>query len=75
MATTRISREELTQKVLAAVRQHPGCEGVKEVSITPVEILEQGPTWNVNVIDNGEAKIQAVHNALRQVHELLVARY
>jgi hypothetical protein len=48
---------------------------VKEVSVTPVNILDQGPTWNVNVIDNGEAKIQAVHNALRQVHELLVARY
>ena len=75
MGTTQITREELTQKVLAAVRQQPGCDGVKEVSVTPVNILDQGQTWDVSVIDKGDAKIQVVHSALRQVHDQLAARY
>jgi hypothetical protein len=41
MTRTRVSREELTQKVLAAVRQQPGCESVREVTVTPVTVLDE----------------------------------
>jgi hypothetical protein len=75
VAKNRITREELAMKVLAAVRQHPGCETVKEVAITQVDIVHQGPTWNVSVIDKGNTKIELAASVVRQVHEQLVGRY
>ena len=72
---TRISREQLTQKVLAAVRQQPGCEGVKEVAVTPVEVLDQGTDWHVNVVDEGDAKMEVAYNAAQQVHDRLITRF
>ena len=70
-----ITREELARKVLAAVRQHRGCESVKEVAITQVDIVDQGSTWNVDVIDEGDAKREVVLTVLTQVHDQLVTRY
>jgi hypothetical protein len=75
MAKNRITRKELANKVLAAVRQHPGCETVKEVAITQVDIVDQGPTWNVDLIDEGNAKTELAATVVRQVHDQLVARY
>jgi hypothetical protein len=75
MSKTQISREQLTEKVLAAVRQHPGCEGVKEVAVSPVEVLDRETTWHVNVIDEGDAKMEVAYNAAKAVHDELVTRF
>ena len=75
MAKRVITREELARKVLAEVRKHPGCESVKEVAITEVDIVDQGPTWNVDVIDEGDARREVVSAALIRIHDELVSRY
>jgi hypothetical protein len=75
MTKTMVSREELTQKVLAAVRQRPGCEGVREVAVTPAKVLDEQPTWHASVIDEGSAKPEVAHTAVRRITEQLVMQY
>jgi hypothetical protein len=75
MTRTRVSREELTQKVLAAVRQQPGCESVREVTVTPVTVLDEQATWHASVTDAGDAKPEAAYHAAKRVGEQLVMRY
>jgi hypothetical protein len=71
----RISREQLAQKVLAAVRQQPGCEGVREIAVTPVEVLDQGSDWHVDVIDEGDVKMEVAYSAAQYVHDRLITRF
>jgi hypothetical protein len=70
-----ITREELAKKILAAVRQHPGCESVKEVAVTKVDILDQGSTWHVNLVDQDDARSESATRALREVHDQLISHY
>jgi hypothetical protein len=73
MPKTRISRAELCDKVLAAIRQQPGCEAAREVAVTAVEVLNspESTTWHVTVIDSGGVKFEiADHAAKRAQHKL-----
>jgi hypothetical protein len=63
MAKQPIGRAQLIEKVIAAIRQHPGCEGVKEISISPVNVSDGEPTWNVSIIDSGTARYAAAYHA------------
>jgi hypothetical protein len=37
MGKIPITRQKLSAKVLAAIREHPQCRSVKEIALTPVE--------------------------------------
>ena len=76
MTKPSISRADLTEKALAAIRQQPGCQTIKEVSITPVADAQTGALeWNVAVVDLGEAKQDASYHAAQRVQERLAAKY
>jgi hypothetical protein len=71
MCKTPITRQELSAKVLAEIREHPKCESVKEIAITPVKILDEGTTWHVNIIDSGGADVELALNVAQKIQENL----
>ena len=71
MGKVAITQEELTVKVLAAVRAHQGCEFVREIAITPVEIVGAGMTWHASLVDSGSADRQLAASVLRQTRDKL----
>jgi hypothetical protein len=71
MPKIAIARQELAAKVLDALREHPKCESVREIAITPVEILDVGMTWHVNIVDSGGADMDLANTIVRQVRENL----
>ena len=75
MCKTPITRQELSAKVLAAIREHPNCESVKEIAITPEVILDVGTTWHVNVVDGGDADIALAMTVARTVQERLSSSF
>jgi hypothetical protein len=75
MTRITVSREELEQRVLAAVRQQAGCDGVREVAVTPVKVLDEQPTWHASVIDEGAAKPEVAYDAAKRITEHLVTQY
>ena len=66
-----ITRQELAAKILAAIREHPKCESVKEVAITPTETQGAETTWHVNVVDSGDADVDLVVTVARRIQEKL----
>jgi hypothetical protein len=60
-----IKRQELSAKVLAAIREHPKCVSVKEIAITPELILGAGTTWHVNIIDSGDVDVELAYRLYR----------
>jgi hypothetical protein len=76
MSKTQISRDELTHKALAAIRQVSGCEGVTEISLSPATIVNDGSVeWHIDVIDAGTAKPELAYRAAGDVADMLAARY
>jgi hypothetical protein len=71
MCKIPITRQELSAKVLAAIREHPECGSVKEIAITPAEIVHVGTTWHVNIIDSGDADMELAITVARRVQENL----
>ncbi len=71
MCKIPITRQELSAKVLAAIREHPGCQSVKEIAVIPAEVLDVGPTWHVNIIDSGDADVELAYTVARSVREKL----
>ena len=69
MSRIAITARELAAKVLAAVQAHPGCESVKEIAITPVEITGVGMTWHANLVDSGGADGERAASVLRQTRD------
>ena len=70
MANIPVTRAELVEKVIAAIRQEPGCEGVKEVSITSVLIVDGEPTWHASIVDSGTAEINIAYRAAVRITDL-----
>ncbi len=77
MAKTKLLREKMCDKVLSAIHKHPGCKGVKEVSISDVADTDADCTWRVTVIDSGAVEFAKarqvavmVQNELRQHYDL-----
>ena len=66
-----ITRQELATKVLIEIRQHHGCQSVKEIAITSVDVLDVGTTWHVNVIDSGDVGMELAYATARRVQERL----
>ncbi|PSO31427.1 hypothetical protein [Bradyrhizobium sp. MOS002] len=66
MSKVAITREELAAKVLAAVQSHQGCELVKEIAITAVNIVGSGKTWHASLVDSGLADSQLAASVVRQ---------
>jgi hypothetical protein len=52
MTKATLSRDNLSAKVLSGIRQHLGCEAVKEVSISEVAEIDAISSWRVTVIDS-----------------------
>jgi hypothetical protein len=71
MSKIPITRQELTAKVLAAIREHPECRSVKEIAITPAEIVHVETTWHVNIIDSGGADVELAFAVARKVQDNL----
>lgn len=71
MTKATLSRDNLSAKVLSGIRQHLGCEAVKEVSISEVAEIDAISSWRVTVIDSGGVPIiQANHAALHAQNAL-----
>ena len=66
-----ITRGGLCAEVLAAIREHPRCHGVKEIAITLETILDVGTTWHVTIIDGGDTGIELAYAVARKVQEQL----
>ena len=75
MSKVSITPEDLSVRILSAVRSHPDCEQVKEIAITPVEITGVGMTWHANIIDIGGADWRLATTVLRQVREDLEPKF
>lgn len=75
MCKVPIPRQELTAKVLAAIREHPKCASVKEIAITPQVILDVGTTWHVNITDSGGADVDVALTVARTIQENLSASF
>jgi hypothetical protein len=76
MTKTTLSRKELAEKALTIIRQTPGCEGVKEVSVTPVEVVDSGTLeWLLSVIDPGECEQEIAFNAAMRVQDELARQF
>lgn len=75
MAKIPITREELTRKVLAAVRSEPDCNGIREISVSGVDIIGGERCWRVTVIDEGDAKLDNALHAAQRVADRLNPRY
>ena len=71
MGKIPITREELAAKVLAAIREHPQCGSVKEIAISPEEVLDIGATWHVNIVDSGGVDVELAYTVARRVQENL----
>ncbi|MET3995029.1 hypothetical protein ABID65_006695 [Bradyrhizobium sp. S3.9.2] len=75
MRKIAITREELAAKVLAAVQAHQGCESVKEIAITPVQIVGSGLTWHASLVDSGFADPQLAASVVRQTGDDLEPKF
>jgi hypothetical protein len=64
MARIAVTRPE-QEKVISAIRKQPGCEGVKEISIAAVELVDCGSTWRTSIIDSGTAEFNTAYHATR----------
>lgn len=69
------NRAELKEKVLAAIRAQPRCEGVAEVSISVTNVEDEGTSWRATVVDNGTAPLGAAYSAAGRVTEELGQKY
>ena len=69
MVKTLVTREELTEKVIAAIRLQPGCEDVREISITLVDVIGGESTWRAAIVDSGTADFDAAYHAAARVTE------
>lgn len=69
MAKARIARDELREKVISAIRQQPGCQGVKEISLTSVNVVNGESSWRASILDSGTADFDAAYHAAAQITE------
>jgi hypothetical protein len=70
VANIPVTRDELIEKVIAAIRQEPGCEGVKGVSINAINVIGEGSTWRASVLDGGTASTDDAHRAAARITDL-----
>jgi fructose-specific component phosphotransferase system IIB-like protein len=70
MPNIPVTRAELAEKVLAAIRQEQGCEGVKEINITAIDIVDGESTWRASVIDGGSASVSDAYHAADRITEI-----
>ena len=70
VANIPVTREELSAKVIAAIRQEPGCDGVQEVSINAITVVNEGSTWRASVLDGGTANADDARRAADRITEL-----
>lgn len=76
MTRSQITRADLSEKVLAAIRLQPGCASIREVSISIVEdITSNARSWRVTVVDPGASSPEDAYHAAGRVQELLAPRY
>jgi hypothetical protein len=76
MSKTQISRDELTRKAFAAIRQVSGCEGVEEISLAPATVINDGTVeWHIEVINSGTAEPELAYRAASNVANMLGERY
>jgi predicted secreted protein len=59
-----------------AVRQEPGCETVKSVSVTPLTVINNGSAdWLLQVTDPGDASVDETYHAASKVKDALAAQF
>jgi hypothetical protein len=75
MCKVAITHDELTAKVLAAIHAHQGCELVREIAITPVQVVGAGMTWHASLVDSGLSDPVRAASVLRQTREELEPRF
>jgi hypothetical protein len=71
-----IPRSKLKSEVLDLLCREPGCEGVKEVDISEVQIINEGTTsWRVTVADYGNSKRSIADHAAKRIRDILITKY
>ena len=75
MPKKKLSRAKMCKKVLAAIRDYPGCKAVKEVTISEIADTAADSIWRVTVIDSGDVEIEKANHAARNVEKELRHQY
>ena len=75
MIKIKMPRDKLAAEVLEAIRQEPGCEGIKQVSISEEEVIGEETCWHVSIVDEGTSGSDAANHAAKRVEERLNPRY
>jgi len=70
-----VSRDDLQEMVISAIRQRPGCEGVLEISVSSVNIVGGESTWRASIIDNGTASLETAYHAAARITEEYTREY
>jgi hypothetical protein len=74
MIKIKMPRDKLAAEVLEAIRQEPGCERTREISISE-EVVGEATCWHVSVIDQGASGFEAANHSAKRVEERLNPRY
>ena len=76
MGKALIARRELQHEALSALRREPDCSGVRTVSLTTVEIVNDGTIdWHLEVTDPGDVNPEIAYRAADRVKETLASRF
>ncbi|MCU1294323.1 MAG: hypothetical protein JWP08_3173 [Bryobacterales bacterium] len=75
MFKTKLSQAKMCEKVLAAIQEYPGCNAVKEVSISEAADTDAESIWRVTVIDSGGVAIEKANHAARNAQNALREQY
>lgn len=75
MPRTKLSRAQMCEKILAAIREHPGCRNVREVSVAEIADTAAKSIWRVSVIDSGGVDIEKANHAALEVQRELRQQY
>lgn len=75
MSTTGKNRSELLAIANEALRDQPGCETARVVTLTPLPHVRSGRNWEIPNVVLGDSLISDVDRAVITVHHRLGRRF
>lgn len=75
MTTSGKSQSELTEIANAALRDQPGCETARVVTLVPLRNMAGGRNWEIPNVVLGDSLISDVDRAVMTVHRQLGRKF
>jgi hypothetical protein len=75
MTTTGKTQSELTEIADAALRDQPGCETARVVSLVSLSNVASGRNWEIPNVVLGDSLISDVDRAVMSVHRQLGRKF